>query len=195
VRRALVLICVAALAGCGSDDDSAPATTAEVPVAAAPKADTDIRLVGTDFKLSPANVGDINEGLVAIEFVNKGDVDHSLAVDGPNGEIFLDGRVPPGKSATLEADLDMPGTYDWYCPLDGHRAKGMSGSITTGGSSPARGATSTRTTTPETTPTQTQTQTTTTTTTQTQTTTTPSGGVPSDEDAGNGTGGASPGGY
>lgn len=195
MRRALVLICVAVVAGCGGDDDNAPPTTAEVPVAAAPKAEKQVRLVGTEFKLSPANVGDINAGLVAIEFVNRGDVEHSLAVNGPNGEIFLDGRVPPGKRATLEADLDMPGTYDWYCPLDGHRAKGMSGSITVGGSSPARGATTpTRTTTTSTTPTPTQTQTTTTTTTTTQTTTTPSGGVPSDD--GNGTGGAAPdGGY
>lgn len=185
-------MCLAVLAGCGGDDYNSPATTAEVPVATAPKAEKGVELVATDFKLSPANVGDIKEGLVAIHFVNKGDVEHSLAVDGPNGEIFLDGRVPPGKSATLEADLDQPGTYDWYCPLDGHRAKGMTGSITVGGSSPARGAVSpTRTTTTSTTPTPTTTQTQTQTTTTTTTTTTPSGGTPSD--GGNGTGGASPG--
>jgi heme/copper-type cytochrome/quinol oxidase subunit 2 len=87
--------------------------------------------------------------------------------------------VEPGASATLEADLDKPGTYTWYCPLDGHRGKGMSGSITVGGSSPARGAEPTGTTTTDTSTTPTQTQTTTTQTntqtqTETKTVTTPS---------------------
>jgi hypothetical protein len=72
-----------------------------------------------------------------------------------------------------------------YCPLDGHRAKGMSGSITVGGENPARGPESggATVTTTSTTPTQTQTttQTTTQTQTETQTVTTPTAtaGTPS----------------
>jgi plastocyanin len=127
----------------------------------------------TEFTLNPARAAGGDVGLVSIKIVNDGKVAHALAVDGPNGEVELDGRVEPGATATLEADLDKPGTYTMYCPLDGHRAKGMSGTITVGGSNPARGAeptgTTTSTTSTSTTPTQTNTTTQTTTQTQTET--------------------------
>lgn len=161
------------VAGCGNGaattTTAAPAETAP----AAPKPAKQVVVHETEFKLDPARAAGGDVGLVSIKIVNDGKVAHALAVDGPNGEVELDGRVEPGATATLEADLDKPGTYTMYCPLDGHRAKGMSGTITVGGSSPARGAeptgTTTTTTSTATTPTQTQTQTQTTTTTQTQT--------------------------
>jgi uncharacterized cupredoxin-like copper-binding protein len=172
----LVGIFIAVLvAGCGSGSNTqttgAPVQTA----AAGPKAETHVVVHETEFKLDPASANGGTAGLVAIKVVNDGKVAHSLAVDGPNGQVQLDGELEPGTSATLEADLDKPGTYTWYCPLDGHRGKGMTGTISVGGSSPERnesgGAATVTTTTgsTQTTPTQTQTQTQTTTQTQTQT--------------------------
>jgi uncharacterized cupredoxin-like copper-binding protein len=154
--------------GAGTTTTAAPAET----VPAAPKPAKQVVVHETEFKLDPARAAGGDVGLVSIKIVNDGKLAHALAVDGPNGEVELDGRVEPGATATLEADLDKPGTYTMYCPLDGHRAKGMSGTIAVGGSNPARGAEPTGTTTTTstaTTPTQTQTQTQTTTTTQTQT--------------------------
>jgi uncharacterized cupredoxin-like copper-binding protein len=171
VRRAVpVILLVALIAGCGDDDTTTTGVPAEA-TPAAPKASKQVVVHESEFKLDPATTTGGNQGLVSIKIVNDGKVAHSLAVDGPNGEVELDGSVEPGATATLEADLDKPGTYAWYCPLDGHRAKGMSGSITVGGSSPARGAepTGTTTTATQTTPTQTETQTSTQTNTQTQT--------------------------
>jgi plastocyanin len=173
----LVLIGLAAV-GCGDDSG---ATTAGVPAEnspSVPKPAKQVVIHETEFSLDPAQADGGSEGLVTIKIVNDGKLAHALAVDGPNGEIQLDGRVEPGATATLEADLDKPGNYTMYCPLDGHRAKGMSGTITVGGSSPARGAepagttTSTATST-TTTPTQTTTQTQTQTQTETKTVTTP----------------------
>ncbi|MEA2493238.1 MAG: hypothetical protein QOJ29_1149 [Thermoleophilaceae bacterium] len=177
MRGALIALFVAGLlsaaliAGCGDDNNT---TTSSVPAEATPTVQKPAKQVvvhETEFKLDPATAAGGNEGLVSIKIVNDGRIPHSLAVDGPNGLVELDGNLEPGRSATLEADLDKPGTYTWYCPLDGHRGKGMSGSITVGGSSPARGAepTGTTTTATSTTPTQTETQSTTTTQTQTQT--------------------------
>jgi uncharacterized cupredoxin-like copper-binding protein len=168
-----MLLVTLVVAGCGggagTTTTAAPAETAP----AAPKPAKEVVVHETEFKLDPARAAGGDVGLVSIKIVNDGKVAHALAVDGPNGEVELDGRVEPGATATLEADLDKPGTYTMYCPLDGHRAKGMSGTITVGGSNPARGAepagTTTTTTSTATTPTQTQTQTQTTTTTQTQT--------------------------
>src|SRR3954453_7531426 len=91
---------------------------------------------------------------------------------GPTGRSSSMAGSSRGATATLEADLDKPGTYTMYCPLDGHRAKGMSGSITGGGSTPPPGPEPTGTTPPtgtSTTPTETQTTTQTQTQTQTQT--------------------------
>ncbi len=162
-----------ALAGCGSGDNTATQTS-PIPetTPAAAKPEKLVVVHETEFKLNPANATGGDEGLVKIKVVNDGKIPHALAVDGPNGEVDLDGQVDPGKSATFEADLDKPGTYTWYCPLGDHRARGMSGTITVGGSTPARGAEPTTTTTTSstsTTPTQTTTQTQTETQTQTQT--------------------------
>ena len=166
-------------AGCGDDNDSASTVPAES-APAAPKPAKRVVVHESEFKLDPAQANGGDLGLVSIKIVNDGDVAHALAVDGPNGEVQLDGRVEPGATATLEVDVDKPGTYTMYCPLDGHRAKGMAGSIAVGGDNPARGAESTgtsTTTTTSTTPTQTQTstQTQTQTQTETKTVTTPSG--------------------
>lgn len=172
----LALVVVFA-AGCGGDSGT---TTTGVPAETAPaaaKPSKQLVIHETEFRLDPAQANGGDEGLVTIKVVNDGKVAHALAVDGPNGLVELDGRVEPGATATLEADLDKPGTYTMYCPLDGHRGKGMVGTITVGGSSPARGAEPTNTTTStgtNTTPTQTTTQTQTQTQTETKTVTTPS---------------------
>jgi plastocyanin len=172
---AVVVICLV-VAGCGDDSGT---TTNGVPaenVPAAPKPSKQLVVHETEFRLDPAQANGGDEGLVTVKIVNDGQVAHALAVDGPNGLVELDGRVDPGASATLEADLDKPGTYTMYCPLDGHRGKGMTGTITVGGSSPARGAepAGTTTSTTSTTPTQTETTTQTQTQTETKTVTTPS---------------------
>jgi plastocyanin len=138
-------------------------------VPAAPKPAKQVVVHLSEFNLDPAQANGGDLGLVSIKVVNDGNVAHSLAVDGPNGEVQVDGRVEPGATATLEVDVDKPGTYAMYCPLDGHRAKGMNGSIAVGGDNPARGSESTGTSTTTTSTTPTQTQTTTQTQTQTQT--------------------------
>lgn len=172
VRGALIggAAVLLAVVGCGSGSKTqtnAPVATAP----AAPKPEAHVDVHETEFKLSPAQLNGGDVGLVRIKVFNDGKIAHSLAVDGPNGVVYLDGQVDPGKTGTLEVDLDKPGTYTMFCPLDGHRAKGMVGSVTVGGSTPASAAepTGTTTTTTQTTPTQTVTQTQT----QTRTLTTP----------------------
>jgi plastocyanin len=157
------------IAGCGSSSKTDTSRALVETAPAAPKPEKHVVVHESEFRLDPANATGGSEGLVKIKIVNDGKIAHSLAVDGPNGLVELDGQVDPGGTATLEADLDKPGTYTWYCPLDGHRAKGMSGTITVGGSTPASGPEPTVPTTTRTTPTQTQTQTQTETQTETQT--------------------------
>jgi plastocyanin len=178
-------VAVLLIAGCGSGDDTVTQVQpgSSVPAESSPSDAKPSKLVTiheTEFALDPPAADGGDKGIVKVKVVNDGKIAHSLSVEGPNGQVDLDGSVEPGKSATFEVDLDKPGSYTMWCPLDGHRAKGMSGTIAVGGTSPARGeegqsttvTTSTQSTQTQT-ETQTQTQTTTTTQTQTKTTTAP----------------------
>ena len=53
---------------------------------------------------------------------------HGIAVEG-NG-VDKDGPVvAPGKASTLTVTL-KPGKYEFYCPFDSHKQKGMKGTLT-----------------------------------------------------------------
>jgi uncharacterized cupredoxin-like copper-binding protein len=53
---------------------------------------------------------------------------HGIAVEG-NG-VDKDGpTVKPGQSSTLTVAL-KPGKYTFYCPVPGHKAGGMKGTLT-----------------------------------------------------------------
>jgi uncharacterized cupredoxin-like copper-binding protein len=91
-----------------------------------------VKVSETEFKLDPANPSVSKAGKVSIQVTNDGKVTHALEVEGPNGEVKTS-DIQPGKSATLKADLSKAGTYEWYCPIDGHKAQGMKGAIKVAG--------------------------------------------------------------
>jgi plastocyanin len=67
-------------------------------------------------------------GKVTIDFDNPASVPHAVNVEG-NG-IQEKGTDTITKSKTsVTVDL-KPGTYEFYCPVDGHRAAGMEGKLT-----------------------------------------------------------------
>ena len=50
-----------------------------------------------------------------------------IAISGFDGTGGTSG-VSPGKTASLTVTL-KPGTYTFYCPVDGHKAAGMKGTL------------------------------------------------------------------
>jgi plastocyanin len=53
---------------------------------------------------------------------------HAIAVEGQG--VDRDGRTAsPGATSSVSLDL-KPGKYTFYCPVDGHRAAGMEGTLT-----------------------------------------------------------------
>ncbi|MGH3796595.1 MAG: hypothetical protein ACRDSP_17105 [Pseudonocardiaceae bacterium] len=71
--------------------------------------------------------------------VNAGRIGHALEIDGPGVvEQHTRGILQPGQSATLTVTLH-PGTFDMYCPVDGHRMMGMQTQLTVTGSTPGGG--------------------------------------------------------
>jgi hypothetical protein len=68
-------------------------------------------------------------GPQAFTIANGGKELHSFEIEGNGVRARLPSDLPRGDSAKLELDL-KPGTYTVYCPIDGHRAKGMETTIT-----------------------------------------------------------------
>ena len=67
-------------------------------------------------------------GRVAFNVENGGKEDHGLEIEG-NGVHQETKVLKRGDTASLELDL-KPGTYTVYCPVDGHKDKGMRKTIT-----------------------------------------------------------------
>jgi plastocyanin len=72
---------------------------------------------------------DAKAGKVTISFSNPSQVPHAVEVEG-NGVEKKTSTVTNG-SETLTVDLKK-GNYEFYCPVDGHKAAGMKGTLTVG---------------------------------------------------------------
>ena len=68
-------------------------------------------------------------GKVTITMDNPSPVPHAVEVEG-NGVEKKTKTLTQGK-ASLTANL-KPGTYEFYCPVDGHKQAGMKGTLTVG---------------------------------------------------------------
>ncbi|MDC0773306.1 cupredoxin domain-containing protein [Streptomyces sp. HD] len=62
---------------------------------------------------------------------NTGSHDHAIEIEGPGGENRSK-TIEPGQSTTLTVTLKS-GSYEVYCPVDGHKDRGMKTDITVGG--------------------------------------------------------------
>jgi plastocyanin len=67
-------------------------------------------------------------GKVTIDFDNPSSVPHAVEVEG-NGAEGKSNTVTGGKAEPLTLDLKA-GTYEFYCPVDGHKQAGMKGTLT-----------------------------------------------------------------
>ena len=143
VALAPVLVVVAA--GCGSSSKSsstksstpaaAPTTgAAATPTTPAPGA-VAIGVRETEYKLTPANISPKNSGKHTILAMNQGKITHAIEVEGggAGGKDVRSADIAPGQAATITVDLKPGKTYEWYCPIDGHRGLGMKGTIKVAG--------------------------------------------------------------
>jgi len=134
IAVALVSSGALAVAGCGGSSKKSASSPASTPApaptttsAAPPAAGAASLTIGeTEYKLTPAQ-GNAKAGSVTITAKNSGAIVHSLEVQG-NGVTQKTGNIQAGSSATLKVNL-KPGTYQMFCPIDGHRALGMKGTI------------------------------------------------------------------
>jgi uncharacterized cupredoxin-like copper-binding protein len=133
---ALLAASVLALTACGEDRDeeSSTGTTGTGTQEAAPEptgpAVATVKLTESEFKIEPASLQVTKSGVIQFDVKNTGKVTHALEVEGGDVEEETD-EIPAGGSASLEVNLE-PGSYELYCPIDGHKDKGMEGDLNVG---------------------------------------------------------------
>ena len=149
MKRTILCAAIAtlAVAGCGSSSSSssntstassntaaapAPATTTPKPASSAGGGGASSKL-----QLSADPSGQLKfdktslstkAGNVTITMDNPAPVPHAIAVEG-NGVDKDGSTVQMGGKSTVTVSLKA-GKYTFYCPVDGHRAAGMQGTLT-----------------------------------------------------------------
>jgi plastocyanin len=136
------------LAGCGGGSSSssggggggysapAPAkTTATTSAAPAPAAASGNKLAlkadeSNGLSFDPKTLT-AKAGTVTITMDNpSGDSQpHAVSIEGPGGVSAAGKIAQPGGTSQVSLKL-KPGTYTFFCPVDGHRAAGMEGTLT-----------------------------------------------------------------
>ena len=129
----LVAAAVLALAGCGGGDDSSSGSGSSGSSGSSSSSSSSGG--GSTLKLAADPGGALKfdktslkakAGKVTIDFTNDSNLPHAVAVEG-NG-VDKDGATVTGGKNSLTVDL-KPGTYEFYCPVDGHKAAGMEGKL------------------------------------------------------------------
>ena len=146
---ALVLTSCGGGAGGGSSASSKPASSTKAATGGASGQATTKKNVASggviktvtikesEFKLSPSTVTLSKPGTYAFKAENKGTFQHSLEIEGKGvkskegeeGEAELEQALNPGQSGVLTVTFQKPGTYEMYCPVDGHEQEGMKGEV------------------------------------------------------------------
>lgn len=88
----------------------------------------------TEWKLSPSRLTLSKPGTYAFKAEDRGDDQHSLTIVGKvvkndAGEAQLKQAVNPGQNGVLRVTFQKAGTYQMYCPIDGHEELGMKGKV------------------------------------------------------------------
>lgn len=137
---AALAILALALGACGgSDSSSGSSASTPEPTATATPAATETPASGgggaTIAESAPAD-GSLKftkdkltakAGKVTIAFDNPSSVPHAVEIEGKG--VKKKTKVVTGGNADVTVDL-KPGTYEFYCPVDGHKQAGMEGTLT-----------------------------------------------------------------
>jgi uncharacterized cupredoxin-like copper-binding protein len=137
-RLALLAPLVVVLAGCGGSSGGSKTVAAS----GGSGGGQTIQVKESEYKLTPSSFTVAKPGTVTFRVTNAGSIGHALEVEG-NGVEEKTSTISPGSSAKLTVDLSKNGTYEVYCPIDGHRAMGMEAKLVVGSASAGGGGTTT----------------------------------------------------
>jgi uncharacterized cupredoxin-like copper-binding protein len=114
-------------AGYGSTVSSQEPGNTKMAAAVPDTATGSVEVKLAEYKIEmPASVG---AGATTFKVTNTGDETHGFEIEGNGIEKALKPRLKKGGSGSLQVDL-KPGTYKVYCPVHGHKMRGMSLELT-----------------------------------------------------------------
>jgi uncharacterized cupredoxin-like copper-binding protein len=129
VRRLVILLpSVLLLAACGGGSSSSSGGSTQA--ASSGNSIKTVEIAEKEYSLTPSTVTLAKDGTYTFKATNNGSTTHALEVEG-NGIEAKTGDIQPGSTATLQVQLKS-GSYEMYCPIDGHKQEGMKGDITVG---------------------------------------------------------------
>jgi plastocyanin len=126
MRRLLILLTGALmLAGCGgggTNDSEQGGAVVQT-----------IQISEKEFSLNPATVNLSKTGTYEFDVTNDGQVTHALNIEESGGGAEAEtGDIGSGETKTVRFTFSAGGSYEMYCPVDGHKDQGMKGTIVVG---------------------------------------------------------------
>ena len=130
--RGLLLLLPTALllAACGGSGKSSEGSAAGGAVVQT------IQISEKEYSLNPGTVTLPKPGTYAFQVTNDGSITHAFNIEasgGGEGDEVEAGDIDAGSSKTVKFTFSANKRYEMYCPIDGHRAQGMAGTISVGG--------------------------------------------------------------
>lgn len=94
-----------------------------------------IQISEKEYSLNPGTITVAKPGTYAFQVTNDGTITHALTIEAGGGESdeVESGNIDPGSSKTIKFTFEAGKHYEMYCPVDGHKAQGMAGTIGVGG--------------------------------------------------------------
>jgi uncharacterized cupredoxin-like copper-binding protein len=134
VHRLLVLLPFSLLlAACGGSSGGSSGAGSQGSQASGSVLQT-IQVSEKEYSLTPGSITLQKPGTYAFEVTNNGTITHAFTVEQSGGggkEEASD--ISPGSHKTVKFTFVAGKHYEMYCPIDGHKAEGMAGTIGVGG--------------------------------------------------------------
>jgi uncharacterized cupredoxin-like copper-binding protein len=134
VKRLFVLLPLSALlAACGGGYGGGSSSGSSNQ--ASGKALQTIQVSEKEYSLNPSSISVPKAGTYDFKVTNKGTITHAFVIEasGSKGNETKTGDIAPGSHKTVKFTFEAGKRYEMYCPIDGHRAEGMAGTISVGG--------------------------------------------------------------
>jgi plastocyanin len=133
-RRALPLLLVLAasvlaLSACGGGSSSSSTTPASTGSGGGGGGGSTVQISADPSGALKYEQTDVSAtaGSITIDFTNMSSLPHDVTIEGNGASGQTDTITNSSTSTTIDLD---PGTYTFFCSVDGHRAAGMEGTLT-----------------------------------------------------------------
>lgn len=138
MRRAFILLPVLVLAGCGGTSGGSNESENGGNVVQT------FQISEKEYSLTPSTVNVSKTGTYEFEVTNDGQVTHALKIEESGGGAEAEtGDIESGQSKTVRFTFSKEGSFEMYCPIDGHEQQGMKGTIVVGSAAGGAGPTTT----------------------------------------------------